>query len=428
MNIQQLWEHKENSNRTTSLWGVALLYSGTVIGAGMLALPLETINAGYLPSIVALFTCWLFTVFSSLLVLEATFTAAIAKDNACVSFLSIASLSLGLLGRVITCGLYLFILWALLVSYIAGGGDILVLVGNAVLQRNPQHWIASLIFVFGFGICVFLGSKWCDYVNRFLTGAVVLSFVILIICGLPKVNFALLAHQDWSAIWPGAIAVGIIAFMAQNVVPVLVSYAKDVVVVRKAIFLGSVIPLLMYIVWELVILGIVPFENVTKSADFVTKALSAATGYPKLVNVVTSIFSLFAIASSFLGVSLSSVELYLDFFDASQSIGIFHGMDHVWRRPLAVVGSLVIPFLFAVFLHDAFVVAMENSGLLGGLSIYGIIPAVVVWIQRTQRRYPPMIGRLGGGLPVLVGFLLCCITVILLHLIPRLGDLFFSHK
>lgn len=47
MNIQQqLWEHKENSNRTTSLWGVALLYSGTVIGAGMLALPLETINAG----------------------------------------------------------------------------------------------------------------------------------------------------------------------------------------------------------------------------------------------------------------------------------------------------------------------------------------------------------------------------------------------
>ncbi|GJQ13387.1 hypothetical protein GpartN1_g5178.t1 [Galdieria partita] len=419
LNNRRVVEAEENETRQSSksLLGAALLYSGTVIGAGMLALPLETIEAGFAPSVVALIVCWCFTVTSSLLVLEATFTATIAKNSHCVSFLSIASLSLGFIGRILTCGLYMFILWALLVSYIAGGGDILVYTWFSVVHSGPHHWVASLIFMIGFGLVVFLGSKWCDYLNRFLVGAIILSFSILVVCGLPKVHYAYLRHQEWLAIWPGAIAVGIIAFMAQNLVPVLVSYTQDVLLVRKAILFGSILPLVMYIVWEFIVLGIVTFENGTsKSTEFVTKALSTASGFPALVNLVATAFSLFSIASSFLGVSLSNVELYLDFMDALQARGIFTRVLPVWRRTIAVIGSLLAPFLFAIFLQNAFVVAMENSGLLGGLSIYGIIPAIVVLIQRVHKHYPPMPGRLSGGIVSLSLFLFFCVTMILLQL------------
>ncbi|GJD11683.1 Tyrosine-specific transport protein [Galdieria sulphuraria] len=337
----------------------------------MLALPLETIQAGFAPSIVALIVCWCFT---------------------------------------------------LLFSYIAGGGDILVFIWSSVVHAGFQHWAASLIFMISFGLVVFLGSSWCDYLNRFLMGAIVLSFSILVVCGLPKVQYAFLGHQDWLAIWPGAIAVGIIAFMAQNVVPVLVSYVQDVILVRRAILLGSILPLVMYIVWEWIVLGIVSFESGTsKSTDFVTKALSIASGYPGLVNIVATIFSLFSIASSFLGVALSCIELYLDFIDALQARGIFTGMSPIWRRTISVIGSSLAPFLCAIFLQNAFVVAMENSGLLGGLSIYGVIPAVVVLIQRAHERYPPMPGRLPGGIISLSLFLLFCIAIILLQLAKLLG-------
>lgn len=236
------------------------------------------------------------------------------------------------------------------------------------------------------------------------------------------------AHEEWLAIWPGAFAVGIISFMAQNVVPVLVAYTQDVVLVRKAILLGSILPLWMYIIWEFIILGIVPGENVTvHSTDFITKALTSASGYPTLVNAVTSIFSLFAIASSFLGVSLSSVELYLDVWDALQmNNSVFHILGAPQgRRTLSVVASLLPPFLFAIFLSNAFVVAMESSGLLGGLSIYGIVPGLTVLIQRIHKQYPPMTGRLPGGIPALILFLAFCIILIVLQLAKMLG--FYSN-
>eukprot|EP00871_Galdieria_phlegrea_P001179 jgi/Galph1/2061/GphlegSOOS_G763.1 len=408
-------EANGSSNKT--LLGASLLYSGTVIGAGMLALPLETLEAGFAPSVLALLICWLFTLVSSLLVLEAAFTATFIKSDVYVSFFSIASLSLGLVGKLLTCCLYLFILVALLVSYLAGGGNIMGSVLQSLFVEEIPLWIASALFISILGPAVFLGSKWCDYSNRFLMAVVSVGFLVLVISGLPNIKYSLLLHAQWSAIWPGAIAVGVIAFMAQNVVPVLVSYTRDIILIRKAIVIGSIIPLIMYLTWELVVLGMIPYDDsVSKSTSFVTNALSSASGHPKVVSFIASLFSLFALASSFLGVSLSSVELYCEFFDSLRTRLPLPTNRPMIRRLLAFVFTMVPPYIFAVFLKDAFVVAMETSGVLGGLSIYGIIPAVVVFVERTRGRFPKMDGRLPGGKMALILFVIVCFIIIILDL------------
>ena len=50
--------------------GGSFLIAGTTIGVGMLALPIATGEAGFLPSISIYFLCWLFMLCTGLLLLE----------------------------------------------------------------------------------------------------------------------------------------------------------------------------------------------------------------------------------------------------------------------------------------------------------------------------------------------------------------------
>jgi hypothetical protein len=54
-----------------SVPGAALLFAGTAVGAGMIALPAETAPAGFFPSEASLAATWAFTYITSLLTLEA---------------------------------------------------------------------------------------------------------------------------------------------------------------------------------------------------------------------------------------------------------------------------------------------------------------------------------------------------------------------
>ena len=64
-----------------SVIGAALLFAGTAVGAGMLALPAETAAAGFLPSELSLLMCWLFTFTTSLVTLEASWFVGQDKDR-----------------------------------------------------------------------------------------------------------------------------------------------------------------------------------------------------------------------------------------------------------------------------------------------------------------------------------------------------------
>ena len=55
---------------TSQVFGGILLVSGCCIGSGMLALPISTGVAGYLPSIIVLLITWLFMLSTGLMILE----------------------------------------------------------------------------------------------------------------------------------------------------------------------------------------------------------------------------------------------------------------------------------------------------------------------------------------------------------------------
>src|SRR3990167_8754362 len=105
------------SNRR--IFGATMLVTGCCIGAGMIGLPVLSALTGFMPSLVAMVFCYLFTTVTGLLLAEATLWF---DGNA--NLPSIVEFALGKIGKIITIILFLFLFYCLLVAYLDAGGSL----------------------------------------------------------------------------------------------------------------------------------------------------------------------------------------------------------------------------------------------------------------------------------------------------------------
>jgi len=363
-----------------SLAGGASLVAGCAIGAGMLALPVETAAAGYAPSEVSLLVCYLFTNISSLLVLEGSKAAltrakASGDDSVQLSFLSMAESALGKQARWLTAGLYIFVQTALTTAYIAGVGDVL---SSDALPFGLTPVSASALFAAVFGGLLVAGANACEVVNRGLVVGLVASFGMMISRGVSSIQPETLTHMaNWGSIFPGGLSVAMVAFLSQSTVPTVLQYFNgNVRKTRQAILLGNIVPLAVYTIWEAVALSAVPYSpDMSRSpADFLV-ALGQAIGGSNFY-LASVCFSVCALTSSFLGVGLGLVDCLVDLFPGGKS---------ALRARMGVGVPLVgISLYFAVCFKDAFAVILENVGLLAALALFGVLPSLVVLQTRKE--------------------------------------------
>ena len=217
------------NNEDGNILGASLLFAGTAVGAGMIALPAETATAGYLPSIFGLFLCWIFTYITSLVTLEASWLASTSimssskqNNKGGSGFLSIARTSLGLPGEILTASLFWFLLTAIIVAYVSEGGQLVSQFAQEIAPTKVPPAIGSLIFASFFIVLATYGTSKVDAINRVFVLGLVATFIGLTGLGLPMVNTSnLIEHNDWTNVYPSVISIGILSFGAQNVVPCL---------------------------------------------------------------------------------------------------------------------------------------------------------------------------------------------------------------
>ena len=101
--------------------GTTLLVSGTMIGAGMLAMPLTSAGIGFSFTVVLLVSLWILLTYSALLFVEVYQTT---ESDSGIGTLS--ALYFGNAGRIISTTVMFVFLYALLAAYISGGGQILM--------------------------------------------------------------------------------------------------------------------------------------------------------------------------------------------------------------------------------------------------------------------------------------------------------------
>lgn len=379
----------------TKIFGGVLLIVGTSIGAGMLALPIATASSGFISSTLLLIACWLVMTFSAFLLLEVTLWLP-PRTN----MISMARTTLGKPGELVAWISYLLLLYALLAAYISSGSAIFDDLASVLHIRFPAA-VNAILFVLLFGYIVYRGIKPVDYVNRYLMVAKLGSLFMIIMFTVPYLDHHKLLSGHPSTL-TSAVTVMITSFGFAPLIPSLRSYFdSDVQKLRLSILIGSLIPLICYILWNLVILGTLPREGNKGLLQIMQKGGSASELVQSLsyflknssVTSIAHIFTVICVLTSFLSVSLGLSDFLADGLRTEKK-----GKGNLIIFALTFLPSLLI----VLFYPSIFVKALSYAGIFAAILIV-LLPALMVWSGRYRKQLA--IGRyqvIGGKATVLL--------------------------
>jgi tyrosine-specific transport protein len=357
------------------LLGGSLLVAGMSIGVGMLALPVVTAAAGFLPSFTIYLICWFIMVCFARLILEACLWM---PNNS--NMISLSKHLLGNKGAAICWALYLFLFYCLMTAHIAAGEQSISLLTQGLLRRS----LSTLIYVGLFVPVVYLGTGAVSRVNGVLMAGVILTYLTFFIMAIWHIDPTLLKRHDWPAIWP-SLPVILTAFGFQNLIPTLYNYMdRDHKVIRKAIWIGTLIPLVLYVVWEFLILGIALPEDLfsaLKAGQSAIIPLQSALQNSK-ISLISEGFAFFAMSASFVGISIAFLDFWADGLKWKKK-----GAQRNWLL-LLVFG---IPLVLVFFDPMIFLTALRYAGGIGMILLFGLLPILFVWsgryIYKHSRQY-----------------------------------------
>lgn len=376
----------------------SLLISGCAIGAGMLGIPLITQAVGFVPAMAITSAVWLFMMMTGFLFLEATLWMPPGAN-----ILSMTQRFLGRGGKVLSGSTFLFLYYCLMVAYFSAGspllGSFIKMVTGADLGGTSLNLLYGTLFAFLVGA----GLKWIDRVNYILMLGLIASYVGLVVVGSPAVETNRLMTHDWSQIlWTTPILFS--AFGFHNVIPSLTTHFEGKGrVMRLSIFFGTLLTLIVYALWQWLIIGSVPEELLRESlqrGEPVTFALVRLTGH-RWISSLGSAFSFFAIVTSMLGVSFSLVDFLADGLKMKRK-----GL-HRW---ILCAATYLPPFIITSLNPALFLLAIGIAGGFGEAFLNGILPVWLVWQGRYKQKLAPEVHF--GGRAVLLTLL--CVGMIVM--------------
>jgi tyrosine-specific transport protein len=385
-----------------STLGGILLVAGSCIGAGMLGLPILTGLSGFVPSLAMILLAWFFMTATALLLIE--INGWFYKR---VNIISMAEESLGLAGKIISWVLYLFLFYSLLLAYTVASGSIVSSFFSEVFSLNVPQYISSLFFVIIFGFFIYFGTKPVDFLNRALMFGLILSYLGMLLVGMGKVKLDLLANFRPKYTF-FSLPVLITSFGFHNMIPSLTAYMKgDLRRVRITIIGGGLLALCVYLFWEVLTLGIIPFEGskgIFESYKHGIEGAQVLRYYltSNAVKTFVEFFAFFAIITSFLAQGLGLTHFIADGFKIPQPD------KKLWLCFVA----LFPPFLFAYLYPQIFFKALGFAGGICAVILFGILPVTMAWIGRYKKKLTSSYHLKGGkSFLLLIGFIALFILI-----------------
>ena len=386
------------------LIGGILLIVGTSIGGGMLALPVANAATGFWVSTGFLFLCWAAMTTGAFLILEANLYLP-TRTN----MVSMAHATLGRTGEFVTWISYLCLLYTLLSAYISGGADVF---GSlfAKINFSLSPWQNSLLFTCIFGLIVYSGIRQVDWVNRALMFGKLSAYLLLVILIAPKVNLSYLYGGDYRYA-AGTLMILITSFGFAIIVPSLRDYFNDnIPALRKAIFIGSLIPLFCYIAWDAVIMGSLPNGGdmglgSLLHSEHTTSDLAQLLSVTLKQGFISALFNFFisiSMLTAFLGVSLCLISFLADGLKIEQK-----GKTGL----LLFILTFLPPLLVVIYFPGVYLQALSYAGVFCAILLL-LLPAMMVLsgrkinIGEARYRVP------GGRITPWIIILFACATLV----------------
>jgi len=381
----------------------------------MLALPIMTGLSGFFPSLVMFLIAWGFMTITGLLMVEVN--SSFAER---VNIGSMAERAFGKIGRYVSWILYLFLFYSLLVAYISGSGSLSSTYFLTVFSWHVPKWVGAFFFTAIFGILAYQGTRTVDHWNRFFMFGKIFTYLGMIFLGMKYINPELLLRSEPSLAFY-SLPVLVIAFGYHNMIPTLMNYMNnDAKKVRQIILGGSLFALIVYIIWEIVVLGIVPADgnwgiiNSMKQGRQASDAVAGILGISWVSNFAEAL-AFFALLSSFLAQTLALTHFLADAFKVK-------GEKHE-SVPMCLL-ALVPPLIFAFIYPNLFLKALNFAGGICAVILFGILPASMAWKNRYIQNHQPSY-QVFGGKRLLMTIIAIAVFIVLfqaasmMHLIPH---------
>ncbi len=387
--------------------GATLLIAGTAIGAGMLALPITTGPSGYLPSIATIILCFLYMLSSLFLLIEANLYNQQTPSN----LLSLTHDTLGQYWAYFASLCFLLLLYAVASAYLAGGSSLLRISFEEMTDHTAlSPLLSQLIFGSFLGCIALFGTRWVDLLNRTFMLGLIGSYLFLIVILSPHITTTHLTTSHPHFLW-ATIPVIILSFTSHIILPSLKSYLKhDITSLKKACLYGSCLPLIFYIIWETLVLGILPHAHLL-SIVHAPQPLETLTYYVthqgiQGLSTGNHIFSICALITSYLGVLLSLIDFLAD--------GLRLNAQRQHARIMLTMLS-ILPALILIHVFPSFTELLSYAGVFVAI-LYGILPVLIVWRARYIHQYPQDTYRFPGGKSALIIMLILACAVIALQI------------
>ncbi|WP_461535959.1 amino acid permease [Spongorhabdus nitratireducens] len=386
--------------------GASLILAGTAIGGGMLALPATAAGIGFPTLCLLMLVTWAVSFHAALLTLHVNLKVAPGA-----SLYTMASLTLGRTGRLLATVSPLVLFYALLAAYITGGASLLQtnipkIVETAEGLPAPTY---SLSFALSGGVLVYWSTRLVDYSNRIIFSLMMISLCIVLYALMPSVELPRLISLPIPQV--AALAVLPVLFTSfgfHGSVPSVILYlGPQKKTLTRVLLLGSMIPLLVYLGWLGITLGILPDKTLSSIANSggdvgaLVTALKANSASHFILVTCLEFFAGCALLTSFFGVALG-------LFDYIRS-----SLPYRWsNRLLAASLTFVPPLLFANYYPDGFLYALGYAA--AALATLAIILPVAMAIKIKINKVSDF--SFPGGMLLTTSTLIYGLLVIILQL------------
>ena len=382
---------------------VALLITGTTVGAGMLGLPIKTGLSGMLPSLISMIIIWALMFITALI-----FAGGIIGSQRTVSDLpTLFQQELGPLGKWLNIIGYLIIFYGVLVAYLSGGSSILVNLIHLPLAK-PVWTVIFFIVVTGIVTCGF------DLVrkgNVAIMAVLGISFMFLLVETGQNMVPQRLTYTDWHFV-PATLPIIVCAFGFHNIIPAACRSLKfQMRECRLALLIGTLLALVLNILWVLVVIGTLPLAG--QGPGNILAALHeglpatvplSVTLHSKVITTAGMFFALAAIITSYMGAGISLMGFTRD---------VISSFGKKSNRFLEVGLTFGPPLMVALIYPNLFLNVLDLAGGFGMMLVFGFLPCLmVIKSKRKQAAWQ----RAGG-------YVMLCVfgILILLELSQELG-------
>ena len=379
------------------------LIIGTAIGAGILSLPISTVNSGFFGSVLSL-------LFSAIFMVNAAYYIIIVR----LSFkeeVDLANMVKKMLGNKVkffTEIIYLMLLFALISVYTIVGSSWSQTFMAIVFKLQIPSSLSQLFFLFLITLILFSGINNLTFINYFISLLMLISLGIIIFLSFSNIQIKNINSINLREI-PFTFSMVLTSFGFGSIIPSIVKYTKfRQINIVKIILFGSIMIFVTYFMWNLAVFGVLGNELILLSMIEEDQGLEIVESLGGLLSFsffykTGFIFMFLATLSSLLGVG-QSLYYYLQ-----DTLPIRIEVQKVCL-------SLFIFFIVPIIIINFFPKSISYILSLGGIFIaiiQGIIPTLMV----LSSPYQKYIGEFNIGNKVLaVLSLIFFIVVIIIQL------------